>query len=62
MSKKWVGWETGGPPTKLLHDEKIYSKPLDIANIINAFFVDKVHYLRQNLPPAKDCPLGLTIN
>ena len=57
--KNWLGWSKGGPPSILVHDGAVYRKPLDLANIMNTFFIDKVKVLREKLVPATDDPLLL---
>ena len=37
--KNWLGWTTGGPPTKLIKDGYMYTKPMDMARIMNNYFV-----------------------
>ena len=58
--KNWLGWRTGGPPTKLIEDGEMHSKPAKLANIMNTFFVQKVRNLRSNLPDSPGDPLELT--
>ena len=57
--KNWLGWSSGGPPTKLVDNGKVYTKPKDISSILNNFFVTKVRKLRQNIPPSPGDPLAL---
>ena len=57
--KNWLGWSKGGPPTKLISNGNIYSKPKDLARIMNTFFVNKVRLLRENLPQNAGNPLTL---
>ena len=33
--KNWLGWSSGGPPTKLLIQGEIFTKPKDLAKIMN---------------------------
>ena len=58
-AKLWLGWSSGGPPNKLMSEGNIYSKPRDLAHIMNNFFVNKVKQLRQNLPRNVGDPLAL---
>ena len=58
--KHWLGWTTGGPPTQLISEGNMFSKPKDLARIMNNFFVNKVKVLRQNLPNDAGDPLALT--
>ena len=55
--KSWLGWTSGGPPSKLLESGNIFSKPSDLARIMNTFFINKVSNLRQNLPQNPGDPL-----
>ena len=57
--KNWLGWSGGGPPTKLMSDGNMFSKPKDLAKIMNNFFVSKVRLLRSNLPRNAGDPLAL---
>ena len=57
--KNWLGWSIGGPPTKLMSNGNIFSKPKDLAKIMNTFFVNKVKLLRENLPRNVGDPLAL---
>ena len=58
--KNWLGWRTGGPPTKLIEDGELHTKPSKLANIMNTFFVQKVRNLRNSLPESPGDPLELT--
>ena len=57
--KNWLGWSKGGPPSKLLDNGNIYTKPSDLARIMNSFFIKKVQNLRKNLPENPGNPLDL---
>ena len=57
--KNWLGWSKGGPPSKLLDNGNIFTKPSDLARIMNSFFIKKVQNLRQNLPENPGNPLHL---
>ena len=57
--KNWLGWSKGGPPTKLISDGTIHTKPCDLASIMNNFFINKVKSLRQKLSPSSGDPLIL---
>ena len=57
--KNWLGWTSGGPPSKLIEEGNIYTKPSDLARIMNSFFINKVRNLRQNLPENAGDPLRL---
>ena len=57
--RTWLGWTTGGPPTKLMTNGRLETKPKALAEIMNQYFVEKVQQLRQNLPPSNINPLSL---
>ena len=57
--KNWLGWTSGGPPSKIIEEGNIYTKPSDLARIMNSFFINKVRNLRQNLPENAGDPLRL---
>ena len=57
--KSWLGWSSGGPPTKLMSNGNIYSKPKELASMMNSFFINKVRLLRENLPRDAGDPLIL---
>ena len=48
--KSWLGWSKGGPPTKLMDNGNLCSKPKELVKIMNEFFVNKVKLLREKLP------------
>ena len=55
--KTWLGWTSGGPPTKLVVDGVMQTKPKNLATIMNDYFVNKVKNLRENLPEPHVDPL-----
>lgn len=54
----WLGWKSSGSPTQLFYDGKLYSKPLDIANCQNHYFVDKVKKIMRDTPAQTSDPLS----
>ena len=60
--RSWIGWSSGGPPTKLLDNGILHSKPSELASIMNTFFVDKVENLRRNIPISNLNPLDQVRN
>ena len=54
----WLGWRNYGSPTQLFYDGKLYSKPLDIANCQNQYFVDKVNRILSDMPVQTSDPLS----
>ena len=57
--KSWLGWSSGGPPTQLMENGMLISKPSALAECMNSFFTAKVNNLRANLPPSQYSPLSL---
>ena len=55
--KNWLGWKTGGPPTKLVIEGELKSKPKELADCMNNFVVNKVTNLRNTIPPCRQDPL-----
>ena len=55
--KNWLGWSSGGPPSRLSVNGSIISKPSELAKTMNRFFIEKVRNLRQNLPGSSGNPL-----
>ena len=60
--KNWIGWSKGGPPTKLIENGNLCSKPKDLARIMNEFFISKVKRLESELPPSNGDSLNLIKN
>ena len=54
--KNWLGWKTGGPPTQLVVNGELKSKPKDLSKCMNECFVNKVNGLRANIPPCMTDP------
>ena len=57
--KGWLGWSTGGPPTKLFYEGKMLTKPKELSETMNSFFVNKVRNLRNKLTNITGDPLAL---
>ena len=57
--KSWLGWSKGGPPTRLIENGVLVSKPSKLARLMNEFFVNKVQNLRSQLPPSTGDPSRL---
>ena len=57
--KSWLGWSSGGSPTRLVHNGSVFTKPKDLSRIMNEYFVNKVKILRDNLPASPGDPLTL---
>ena len=60
--KNWLGWTKGGPPTKLIENGNLCSKPKDLARIMNEFFISKVKKLESELPPSDGDSINLIKN
>ena len=54
----WLDWKSSGSPTQLYHNGKMLNKPSEIADCQNEFFVNKVKYIRENLPAQVSDPLA----
>ena len=54
----WFGWKNCSSPSQLFYNGKLISKPLEVANSQNEYFVSKIKTIQQNLPPPKSDPLG----
>jgi hypothetical protein len=55
--KDWLGWTTGGPPTQLVVNGELKTKPKELSKCMNNFFVNKVNGLRSNIPACRTNPL-----
>ena len=55
--KDWLGWNTGGPPTQLIINGELKTKPGDLAEGMNNFFIGKVRDLQNRIPPSDCDPL-----
>ena len=42
MAKNIMGWSTMGQPKMFFKDGKLFRKPIDLANILQKYYVDKV--------------------
>ena len=56
--KDWFGWQKQGPPTKLLSNGNIYTKPKDLTKIMNEHFIAKIAKHVSNLSPPQDDPIS----
>ena len=54
--KNWLGWTSGGPPSKLVIDGELKTKPKVLADGMNNFFVNKVTDLRAKIPACSKDP------
>ena len=62
-SKTWksvkniLNWKTSGSPNQLFYKGRLISKPQELADAQNEYFIDKIELLRQDLPPPVSDPL-----
>ena len=54
----WLGWKNSGAPTQLFYEGKLLSKPVDIANCQNQYFIDKVKNILLGMPAPVSDPLS----
>ena len=45
--KGLMNWKRNGTPRQIVKDNKLYSKPKDVAEIMNQFFLSKIEKIRQ---------------
>ena len=57
--KLWLGWSKGGPPTRLIQNGRIITRPRDLAETMNKYFINKIKLLREKLPTNLGNPLDL---
>ena len=55
--KAWLNWSNSGPPTQLFSGGSLVNSPAGLAGTMNAFFINKVKNLRENIPAAATDPL-----
>ena len=60
LIKGMLGWKTSGPPTKLFCNGRMLTRPIDIAEKMNHFFVDKVKSIVESLPVCNENAVDLT--
>ena len=54
-----LNWKSSGSPNQLFYKGALISKPQDLADAQNQYFLDKIHLIRENLPPAPTDPLQI---
>ena len=52
-----LNWKSSGSPNQLFYKGALISKPQDLADAQNQYFLDKIQLIRENLPPAPTDPL-----
>ena len=53
MVKSTLGWSAGGPPNQISVGGQLISKPVEIAEEMNHFFVSKIKRIAENLPQSQ---------
>jgi len=54
-----LNWNSSGQPTQLFSDGKLVSKPSEIAEVQNIFFINKIRNIRNDLPKPIIDPLSV---
>ena len=54
-----LNWNSSGSPSQLFYNGSLVSKPQDVAEAQNNFFLDKITLIRENLPPPTSDPLAV---
>ena len=57
--KSILNWKTSGSPNQLFYKGLLINKPQEIAEAQNQYFLEKIHPIRENLPPAPTDPLQI---
>ena len=55
--KSWLNWTVSGAPKQLFNNGRLINRPSELAECMNAYFVNKVKNLRENLEPSETDPL-----
>jgi hypothetical protein len=58
----WLNWSSTSSPTKLLSNGNLETSPLQMAEIQNKYYIDKVHTIRNDLQGHNKDPLDLLKN
>ena len=53
-----LNWKSSGSPNQLFYKGSLVTKPQQLADAQNEYFVDKITTIRDNLPPPTSDPLG----
>ena len=61
-AKSFLGWNSGGPPTKLVQNGKLFTKRNELCKVMNEFFINKVKGLRNSIPVNIGDPLRAVRN
>ena len=54
--KTWLSWGDNGPPSKIQDNGKLITKPVEVAEHMNHFFMNKVERLNSKIPTSNDDP------
>ena len=54
--KTWLGWGNSRPQNKLFDNGKTINSPVELANTMNSFFVNKIKTLKKKIPESSDDP------
>ena len=56
--KGWLNWKSSGSPTQLFYNGSYVTKPHQLAETMNNFFIDKIIKLKNSLPAPISDPLN----
>ena len=54
--RTWLGWGNNGPPSKLIENGTIITKPKQLAESMNSFFIKKIDELKSRIPASTKDP------
>ena len=57
-----MGWSTGGPPTALVKNGTLISKPKEVAECLSEFFDTKIKNLKRSIPQNNEDPCEILRN
>ena len=49
ITREKLGWTTGGPPTALVHEGELLSKPREVAECLSKYFENKIRKLKSDI-------------
>ena len=59
ITREQLGWSSGGPPSQLVTEGKLITKPRELDENMNNYFIDKIRKLRDGIPARRKDPLIL---
>ena len=59
LTREHLGWTSGDSPTTLVSAGKMITKPTEVANCINRYFIEKIRKLKKDIPDSTEDPLKL---